>query len=138
MSRTRVKLSDLHPSVRPRVKLKLEGADKGKDATALKTDVRAPNKTEQRYYNDHLSHLIDVRYEPLTFKLKNGHRYTPDWVVFRDGLPVECIEVKGSYRFASQNRSQMAWAQARLDFPGLKWVWAVWDGKKKQWKVKEG
>ncbi len=142
----KIRLSDLPPAVRAQIAVKLEGCDtkqgvnKGKDSPPLKTAVRAPNRTEQRYYDDHLSHLTDVRYEPITFRLKNGHRYTPDWVVFREGLPRECIEVKGSYRFGSQNRSQMAWAQARLDFPGLRWVWAMWDDRKgkKQWKVKEG
>ena len=143
---SRIKLSDLPPAVRAQVAMKLEGCgtkqgvDKGKGAPPLKTAVRAPNKTEQRYYDDHLSHLTDVRYEAITFKLRNGHRYTPDWVVFENGTPVACYEVKGSYRFGSEGRSQMAWAQARLDFAGLKWVWAMWDDRKgkKQWKVKEG
>lgn len=135
MRRTRVKLSDLQPAFQ---KQAISQLGERNVETKKEPKTRQPNKTELRFYNDFLSDFEDVRYEALTFKLKNGHRYTPDWVVFREGLPRECIEVKGSYRFSSQNRSQMAWAQAKLDFPGLKWVWAVWDGKGKQWRVKEG
>lgn len=92
--------------------------------TGRSTHGRQPNKTEAAYRARHLAGL-DARYEALTFRLSNGHRYTPDWVVFRDGAPVECHEVKGAYRFASHGRSRLAFDQARVEFPGLRWVWGA-------------
>ena len=94
------------------------------------------NKTEKRYYDTYLK-LKDARYEALTFHMVNGMRYTPDFVVFEAGLPVECIEVKSSYRFGSHNRAQLAFAQCRIEFSGLKWTWATWNSKEKKWKVEE-
>ena len=68
---------------------------------------------------------VDARYEALTFRFANGHRYTPDWVVFHDGTPVSCHEVKGAYRLHSHGRARLAFDQARVEFPGLAWVWGV-------------
>lgn len=85
---------------------------------------RAPNKTEARYAAEALRGL-DARYEALTFRLANGHRYTPDWVVFADGRPVSCHEVKGRHRFHSHQRARLAFDQAAAEFPGLTWLWAT-------------
>jgi hypothetical protein len=106
-------------------------AQRQKAKTGSGRQPRQPNKTEMRYLDRILGQ--DARYEALSFRLPTGERYTPDWVVFRDGLPVECHEVKGSFRFSSQGRSRMAWGQARLAYPGIRWVWATWTGKK--WEV---
>ena len=83
-----------------------------------------PNKTEAKYAAECLRGL-DARYEAISFRLANGHRYTPDWVVFEDGRPVSCHEVKGSHRFGSHQRARLAFDQARIEIPGLLWVWAV-------------
>jgi hypothetical protein len=83
-----------------------------------------PNKTEVDYQRRHLAGL-DARYECVTFRMANGHRYTPDWVVFADGRPVACHECKGGYALHSQQRARLAFDQARIEFPGLGWVWAV-------------
>lgn len=83
-----------------------------------------PNKTEAEYRMYHLRGL-DARYEAITFRLANGHRYTPDWIVFEDGRPTQCHECKGSYALHSQQRAKLAFDQARVEFPGLRWVWAV-------------
>jgi hypothetical protein len=85
---------------------------------------RGPNKTELDYQRRHLRGM-DARYEALTFRMANGHRYTPDWVVFVDGKPVACHECKGGYALHSQQRARLAFDQARVEFPGLCWVWAV-------------
>jgi hypothetical protein len=79
---------------------------------------------------------MDARYEALTFRMANGHRYTPDWVVFLDGRPVACHECKGGYALHSQQRARLAFDQARVEFPGLCWVWAVKVGG--QWSVDSG
>ena len=88
---------------------------------------RGPNKTEARYARDMLTGK-DARFEAVAFYFDNGHRYRPDFVVFENGRPTECHEVKGGYALHSQQRARLAWDQARVEFPGLKWVWAVWDG----------
>lgn len=85
---------------------------------------RCPNATELAYLRMGLVG-VDARYEALTFRLANGHRYTPDWVVFVDGAPVACHEVKGAYRLHSHGRARLAFDQARIEFPGLTWVWGV-------------
>jgi hypothetical protein len=84
--------------------------------------AKGPNKTEQRY-RDRVLRWKDARYEALTFRLANGHRYTPDWVVCEAGRPVECHEVKGAYRLHSHQRARLAFDQARVEFSGLRWVW---------------
>ena len=85
---------------------------------------KGPNKTEAHYRLYHLRD-VDARYEALTFRMANGHRYTPDWVVFEDGRPVACHECKGGYALHSQQRARLAFDQARVEYPGLRWTWAT-------------
>jgi len=66
---------------------------------------------------------MDARYEALTFKMANSRKYTPDWVVFDGGRPVSCHECKGSYKLHSHGRAQLAFAQCKVEFPGLEWIW---------------
>jgi len=97
----------------------------GRDTRAVAQRKRQPNKTEARYAAEMLRGL-DARYEAVTFRLSNGHRYTPDWVVFdSDGRLLSCHEVKGSYRFHSHGRARLAFDQAALEFSGITWVWAT-------------
>ena len=97
----------------------------GRDTRAVAPRKRQPNKTEARYAAEMLRGL-DARYEAVTFRLSNGHRYTPDWVVFDSaGRLLSCHEVKGSYRFHSHGRARLAFDQAALEFPGITWVWAT-------------
>lgn len=86
--------------------------------------AKVPNKTEADYRRHHLRGM-DARYESLTFRMVNGHRYTPDWVVFVDGRPSQCHECKGGYALHSQQRARLAFDQVRVEFPGLVWVWAM-------------
>lgn len=106
-----------------------------KKAKTSQRGGKQPNKTEQRYRDQVLTYFDDVRYEAITFKLENGCRYTPDWVVFENGKPIECHECKGSYRFASHGRSRMAFLQAQIEFHGIKFFWAVW--RNKAWEIEE-
>ncbi len=84
---------------------------------------REPNKTETEYRRHHLRGM-DARYEALTFRMANGHRYTPDWVVFTDKGKIECHEVKGGYALWSEQRARLAFDQAKVEFPWIIWVWA--------------
>jgi hypothetical protein len=67
---------------------------------------------------------MDARFEALTFRMANGHRYTPDWVVFTNAGNIECHEVKGGYALGSEQRARLAFDQARVEFPWITWVWA--------------
>ena len=93
---------------------------------------REPNKTESDYRATYLRGM-DARYEALTFRMANGHRYTPDWVVFHEGRPIACHECKGGYALGSQQRARLAYDQVRVEFPWIRWVWAV--KSKGGWKV---
>jgi len=84
---------------------------------------RAPNKTETLYRDTQLRGK-DARYEGVTFRFANGHRYTPDWVVVTDGGRLECHEVKGTYRLQSYQRARLAFDQAMVEWPAATWVWA--------------
>ena len=97
---------------------------------------RVPNKTEAAYRAEVLGRRGDVaavHYEGLTFRMANGHRYTPDWVVVTSGGRIECHEVKGGYALHSQQRARLAFDQVRVEFPWIAWTWAT---KTKQgWKM---
>ena len=84
---------------------------------------KQPNATEARYAARVLAGR-DARYEAITFRLANSHKYTPDFVVVEDGMPVECHECKGSYKLGSYQRARMAFDQAHIEWPGIRWVWA--------------
>ena len=88
---------------------------------------RQPNKTEATYRAEVLGRRGDavaVRYEGLTLRMENGHRYTPDWVVVTAVGRVECHEVKGGYRLGSYQRARLAFDQVRAEFPDVVWIWA--------------
>jgi hypothetical protein len=131
---SRMKLEDFSPALQAQIRAKL--AEYTKPVTQLPADPipslspaggrqsPGPNKTEADYHRYHLRGQ-DARYEAMTFRMTNGHRYTPDWIVFQDGRPVACHECKGAYALHSQQRARLAFDQARVEFPGLKWVWAV-------------
>lgn len=135
-----IKLDTLPPALRAQVEAKLKAEDKRRLASSpvnahrIAQDAaapckRQPNKTEARYAAEMLRGL-DARYEAVTFRLSNGHRYTPDWVVFDSaGRLLSCHEVKGSYRFHSHGRARLAFDQAALEFPGITWFWATLTGR---------
>ena len=133
------KLSELPPHLiacmraADRAVLGLSSVGAGKDtggAERVSTGRRAPNKTEALYRDVFLDGM-DARYEALTLRMANGHRYTPDWVVVRGGR-IECHEVKGSYRLHSHQRARLAFDQARIEFSDFVFVWAVY--AKREWK----
>lgn len=110
------------------------GKDRGGTEDAKKGH-RRPNKTEAEYATKVLRGL-DARYEAVSIRLANGHRYTPDWVVFEGGRPAECHEVKGAHRFGSHQRARLAFDQAAAEWPGVRWVWAERRGDG-TWRVRE-
>lgn len=88
---------------------------------------RQPTKTECEYAACYLMGT-DHAWEDVSFRLADTHFYTPDWVVRKNGVPVECVEVsrigKNGFRKVSYQRSRLAFDQCRKERPGIKWTWA--------------
>lgn len=80
------------------------------------------NKTEAAYNAEALGGA--GRYEPVTFHLLGGCRYTPDFMTIDDGVPT-FHEVKGSYRLESEGRAWTAFTSAAAQYPFFRWVWAA-------------
>jgi hypothetical protein len=129
-----VKIEDLPPRLQEQVRAQLAGSQKSEgrsqESEAKKPECqtngtrhRGPNKTESDYRATQLRGM-DARFEALTFRMANGHRYTPDWVVFTNAGNIECHEVKGGYALGSEQRARLAFDQARVEFPWITWVWA--------------
>jgi len=130
-----VKIEDLPPRLQEQVRAQLAGAAqnpvsriqepefKKHESVTIGARHREPNKTELEYQRHHLRGM-DARYEALTFRMANGHRYTPDWVVFTATGKIECHEVKGGYALGSEQRARLAFDQAKVEFPWIVWVWA--------------
>ena len=101
----------------------------------------APNKTEAEY-----GRMLALEYpgasivfEGLTFKLANGHKYTPDWVVNVGDGQVICVEVKArgknGYRLPSYQRARIMFDQCRVEWPNYCWRWAEKSGG--TWKAEK-
>ena len=100
----------------------------------VKVTRKGPTKTEAEFARRHL-HGKGARFEALVFRMENGHRYTPDWV-FVEGGRLVCVEVKGARRLGSYQRARLAFDQAVVEWPDVRWIWAerCADGN---WKVTE-
>ena len=121
----KLRIEDLPPKMRQQVEAKLREYDRPaakQPVVAPPQPKRNPTKTESEYARLYLSGKNPV-YEALTFRLANGHRYTPDWVYVDAGRLV-CVEVKGAYRLGSYQRARMAFDQAAVEWPTILWVWA--------------
>jgi len=90
------------------------------------------SKTEARYLAEIITPLVRsclgtfLGYEPITLRMANGHRYTPDFGVHSADGVTTLIEVKGGYRLGSYQRARLAFDQARVEFPCFRFVWAEW------------
>lgn len=121
----RLRIEDLPPKIRQQVEAKLREYDR----PASKQDIpapppkRHPTKTESEYARLYLAGKTPL-YEALTFRLANGHRYTTDWVYVDGAGRLVCVEVKGAYKLGSYQRARMAFDQAAIEWPMIKWVWA--------------
>lgn len=132
----KVKLVDLPPPLRERVEAAMAKEDARRTPphpTPATTPLplpprarRAPSKTELRYRREVLDYnasVSGVAWEGVTFRMANGHRYTPDWTYWQGGR-LHAVEVKGSYRLGSYQRARLAFDQARVEWPAIVWIWA--------------
>jgi hypothetical protein len=98
----------------------------------------AANKTEERY-----GHVLQcefkessgyrIGYEEITLRLKDGTKYTPDWIVWKGSEVVLAVECKGSFKLGSQGRSVTAFKRAIHDFPEIEFRFA--QDSKDGWRV---
>lgn len=99
------------------------------------------NKTEAAYaerlrIEAALGEIAYFAYEPVRLRIAEGALYTPDFMVIRNGKPVEFVEVKGGKR-TRMGKSVAYWKEASRvrirvaaeQHPWAKFV-AVWnDGR---------
>jgi len=133
----RWKMEDLPPSLLRQVEAKLGMRRPMVElpAPAAERQRRGPSKTETDYRRQVLDTNPAIRsvwYEGLTFRLANGHRYTPDWVCLDVSGKVLCIEVKGGYRLGSYQRARLAFDQAAIEHPWAVWIWA--ENRNGEWR----
>jgi hypothetical protein len=93
-------------------------ARKGEGGTRL-PKLQTPNKLEAEWISI-VSKTLDssTLYEPFSFNLPDGTKYTPDVVVFSQeerGLVITCYEVKGP--FEHNDRWKLKFKAARAAFP---------------------
>lgn len=124
----RIKFEDLPQRLQDQVRCKLAGEQAHEASPAspviapAKTSSK-PTDTEAEYARLYLAGKTPL-YEALTFRLANGHRYTPDWVCVDGAGRLVCVEVKGAYKLGSYQRARMAFDQAAIEWPMITWVWA--------------
>jgi len=131
-----IRIEDLPTALQSQVRRQLAAEDARRlpptpAATAPKVVATSkprgvPTKTEAAYRREVLDPnpaVENVWFEALTFRLANGHRYTPDWT-FWSGGRLHCVEVKGSYRLGSYQRARLAFDQAAIEHPWAAWIWA--------------
>lgn len=94
-----------------------------KSVEVLKPSKSAMSKTEQEYERIYLRDLPH-KFEGISLKMSNGHRYTPDFYVVREGC-IELHEIKGGYKLHSYGRAKLAFDQAKIEYPEFKFVWAT-------------
>ena len=104
-------------------------ADAGGPHRKASRQRKGPNHTESEYRCLFLdvrmsTEGVDIRYEGIMFRLRNGHNYSPDWIVTRLDGAIEAHECKGGYHLHSHGRAQLAFDQAKLEWPLVFFVWA--------------
>lgn len=109
----RIKLSELSPTARARIREALGGAGKVKPVIPAGKGAGSMNKTETAYARQLQLLVLDGEvqrwlFEPIRLRLGEGAWYTPDFlVVFPDGF-LEFHEVKGFWREAALVRIKTA------------------------------
>lgn len=70
-------------------------------ARSSKVDANGMNSTEAKFAaflaGEKLAgRIADYRFQPITLKLAEGLRYTPDFLVIENSLEYTCYEIKGA------------------------------------------
>lgn len=98
---------------------------------ALQPQIRMPAAVKMNHGESEWMRILqarfpaprfEVRFEPMTFKLPSGCRYTPDLVVMEGAALVELWEVKG--KRIHNGHSIRAFKEAAAAWPALRWGFA--------------
>ncbi len=110
------------------------------DPPFAKPQIRLPrpvsmNKTEAAYGEILKREFPGARllFEPITFHLPSGTRYTPDWIVAGDERIILVVECKGAHIHSAA--SLRAFKEARSAFPF--WRFRFAQKTKEGWAVAE-
>jgi len=134
-----MKLEDFTPAVQKRIQAAIAGTTippqepqpKPKPATKPATKRKGPTKTELELARGILvPRGVLPRYEAVTFTMRNGHRYTPDWTFTTPSGRLVCVEVKGAYKLPSYARARLAFDQLVQEWPDITWIWAEKRGER--------
>lgn len=91
---------------------------------------KGPNKTElaYRYRLEMEFPGCPIFFEGITFRMQNGHKYTPDFIVNIGEGNILCVEVKArgkdGYRQPSYQRAKLAFDQCRVEWNNYQYRWA--------------
>jgi hypothetical protein len=82
---------------------------------------RQPNKTEASFglileAQKRKGEIIHYVYEGISLRWGDGMRYTCDWAVFIEDMPIKLIEVKGAH----------LWDRDIVRYKGCKAEWKTW------------
>ena len=81
------------------------------------------NKTEARYaaeleYMEQAGEIVAWRFEPINFRLAKKTFYRPDFMVVRQHVPLEFVEIKGGF---VRDDAAVKYKLARELFPWFEW-----------------
>ena len=127
-------MSSLSPDYQAQIRAQLGQPTQAKVEpvkAAVKPVKSKMTKTEAEYESIVLQGK-GARFEGITLRMANGHKYTPDFVYWEDGQIV-CVEVKGSYRLGSYQRARLAYDQAKVEYSAIRFYW-VEKNKDGDWK----
>lgn len=112
------------------MKATLPARPQGAEARTPKTSLSdRMTKTEAEFNRIFLEG--SGKFEAITLRMTNGHKYTPDFIVVDSLGAITAYEVKGGYRLGSYQRARLAFDQAKVEFP---WITFRWHEKtKKGW-----
>jgi hypothetical protein len=123
---------------------KIVHPEKPQEVLAVKKErkPRGPNKTELRFYKDHVAWRSVPKiavWEGLRLKLAEGVIYVPDWVVyFGDNSTtgpnwIYCFEVKSAF-IRNPGRARTKFFVAREQWPCFRFEAWQYLGKKDGWR----
>ena len=77
----------------------------------------------------------EIRFEGISFRLTSGTRYTPDFTVWNGAELLLVVEVKGSFRLGSADRSALAFKETAAAWPFIRFRHASRAGS--EWRTTE-
>lgn len=117
-----IKFLDKHTTIKAKGKMKRHVSGK-------------MNKTEARYYTDHLECLYPViLFESVKLRLADNTYYTPDFMTIDYKGAITFHEVKGGW---FMDDARVKWKVCAEQYPWFNWKWCTYKSTKIGWKVED-